>query len=102
MSDITIGYAWQWLLAAAAALVALSKAFEILKNAFKKTHPSNDEINGIKTKVAKLEKDFSDVREFQTVICRVLLAQLNHDLSGNDVNKLREARDELNEYLTRR
>ena len=35
-------------------------------------------------------------------MCRVMLAQLNHELSGNDVTSLKKARDELNEYLTAR
>lgn len=102
MADITLGYAWQWILAAAAALVAIAKAFDIIRGSFKKLYPGVEEINGIKAKVSKLEKEYEEAREFETVMCRVMLAQLNHELSGNDVVKLKEARDDLNKYLTER
>ena len=49
-----------------------------------------------------LESDQEESKKFEGVMCRVMLAQLNHELSGNDVAKLKEARDELNEYLTKR
>lgn len=107
MGDITISTAWGWILAAAAAIVAISKAWEILKPKF---HPelelrkkmsvcetllANDDL-----RIKKLEQYRENSKEFQGVMCRVMLAQLNHELSGNDIEYLRNARDELNEYLT--
>ncbi len=47
-------------------------------------------------------EQLEDAHKFQGVMCRVMLAQLNHELSGNDISHLKESRDELNEYLTKR
>lgn len=47
-------------------------------------------------------EQLEDAHKFQGVMCRVMLAQLNHELSGNDIAHLKEARTELNDYLTKR
>lgn len=47
-------------------------------------------------------EQLEDAHKFQGVMCRVMLAQLNHELSGNDISHLKESRDELNNYLTKR
>lgn len=51
-------------------------------------------------RINRHDKELDHANTFQGVMCRVMLAQLNHELSGNDVAKLKEARDELNVYLT--
>ena len=109
MEQITLSDAWGWVLAAATAVVALSKAREILK---KKLHPEADMREEIRKhsqnlatddrRLKRLEEKQEDTERFQAVMCRVMLAQLNHELSGNDVTSLKKARDELNEYLTDR
>lgn len=35
----------------------------------------------------------------QRLICRSLLAMINHELTGNSVDKLKEMRDDLQNYL---
>lgn len=109
MGQITISTLLGWILAGATALVALAKAWAIIKP---RLHPEND----LRTTVAKhgelldrdnarlkrLEEQTQKAENFQGVMCRVLLAQLNHELSGNDVILLKSARDELNDYLTKR
>ena len=35
----------------------------------------------------------------QRVICRSLLAMINHELTGNSVDKLKEMREDLQDYL---
>ncbi len=47
-------------------------------------------------------EQLEDAHKFQGVMCRVMLAQLNHELSGNDISHLKESRDELNRYLAER
>ena len=109
MENITLADAWSWILAGAAAIVALSKAWEIIR---KRLHPESDlretikQINGYiandDRRLKILEVDQEKNREFEAVMCQVMLAQLNHELSGNDVTRLKDARDELQRYLSKR
>lgn len=109
MGDVTISAALAWLLTVAAGLVTLSKGWEIVR---KLLHPEADLRETVKRHGELLDKDnrrlnrhddeLADANTFQGVMCRVMLAQLNHELSGNDVSHLKEARDELNNYLTKR
>lgn len=109
MTNITLADAWAWILAGAAAIAALSKAWEIiskhlhpeadLRDTIKQlsTHISNDE-----RRLKSLEEDQEKARAFESVICEVMLAQLNHELSGNDVTRLKDARDKLQTFLANR
>lgn len=53
-------------------------------------------------RIKRNTEQLEDANKFQGVMCRVMLAQLNHELSGNDISHLKESRDELNDYLTKR
>ena len=109
MGDITISVGVTILLGIAGALVTLDKAWAILR---KILHPESDLRETVKRhsemldndnrRLQRVEHKLDDTDKFQGVMCRVMLAQLNHSLSGNDVSTLKTARDELNEYLTKR
>ena len=90
IGQITISQAWVWIIGAMSSILTIDKAVDLFKRWFGKKHDK------------ELEDRVKNTEEFQMVMCRVMLAQLNHELSGNDVSHLREARDELNNYLTRR
>lgn len=60
----------------------------------------------LKKRVAALESKFEgDHRELEKVevgiekICKCTLAITDHELTGNSVDKLREAKDEMQDYL---
>ncbi len=60
----------------------------------------------LKERVDALEKRFDgDHKELQKVevgiekICKCTLAITDHELTGNSVDKLREAKDEMQDYL---
>lgn len=90
IGQITISQAWLWIIGAMSSILTIDKVVDLFKRWFGKK-PDKE-----------LEDRVKNTEEFQMVMCRVMLAQLNHELSGNDVSHLREARDELNNYLTRR
>ena len=50
--------------------------------------------------ILSLERKLLEIERFQSVLCNAVLAQLNHVLSGNDVERLRSSRDELQRFLT--
>ena len=109
MGETTLSAAVQFLLAVAAGLVTLDKASDIVR---KFMHPEADVRAAVQkhgellandhNRISKLEKNKEKTERGQSVICQVLLAQLNHELSGNDVEHLKKARDKLNDYLTER
>lgn len=49
-----------------------------------------------------LEKQAEDTHKGIAALCRSSLAHINHDLTGNGVDTLRKAQQEINEYLTGR
>lgn len=62
--------------------------------------------NKLKARVDALEKKFDgDHKELEKVelgiekICKCTLAITDHELTGNSVDKLREAKDEMQDYL---
>lgn len=106
MQQITISQAWVWVVGIAAAVVTLSNAWKIIARIF---HPENDirewtkaadkKLDRDNQRLLDLEKSEKSNAEFQRVVSKVLIAQINHELSGNDIEHLRTARDELNDFL---
>lgn len=109
MGEITISAATAWLLAVAAGVVTFSKAWELIR---KHLHPEadlrptvtrhNELLDKDKRRLDKHEEEMEDLHKGISVICQTQLALLNHEISGNDIERLREARSKLNEYLVNR
>lgn len=99
MAELTLGTVWSWILAAAAAVVALDKAWQIIE---KKLKPSSDLRVIVHDQGEMLEECTRKIKandEFQGILCQAMIAQFNHILSGNDVNALKASRDALTNYL---
>ena len=47
----------------------------------------------------KLNSEIYEIKEGNKVICKSIMAMINHELSGNDISNMRKMRDELNQYL---
>ena len=102
MPDITLAEAWAWLLAAAAAIVTLSKVWDLLMTKLK---PGRDLRNAVAANTGKLDRDkkrLDALDKANTVIFQALYALINHEISGNGDDVLRDARDKLQEYLANR
>ena len=109
VESITLADAWAWVLAAAAAIVAISKAVEVVHKHFRPDLDLREDVDKITDRLSKndvrikvLEEAREKNCEFEAVMCEVMLAQLNHELSGNDVERLRSARDRLQMFLANR
>lgn len=107
MANITIGQAWGWVLAGAAALVAISQAVTVLKRLLTRPEVETVKHHGEllerdNRRLKALEEAQEDAERCNAVQLRSILALINHELSGNDVEHLRSARDEINDYLTNR
>lgn len=65
-----------------------------------------DKIDNLNTRIDKLEQkidnrqkvqddEFARLHEQNGMLCQAIFAQLNHELSGNDVELLRKSRDAM-------
>ena len=50
-------------------------------------------------KLASDDKRLKEIEKADKLILQSLLVIINHDITGNGINQLKETRDELNEYL---
>ena len=87
------------ILAFCAFVTALWGVWKIVKEIKK---PNDD----LKNKVAQHDllldndnKRLKDIEESNRMILQCLLVIINHDITGNGIEKMKSARDELQEYL---
>ena len=101
---------WPLILAAASAIVLLSNACEKIVNAVKAAKApeqrQNDEITSIKERLSKIEREISldekqlvDVRACNHVVTKGVLALLDHGINGNNIDQMKEARQDVEKYL---
>ena len=105
MSDI-----WAIVLAAASAIVLISNASEKIVKAVKAAKaPENaqnekileleDRLDKIEREILRDEKQLKDARECNHVITKGVLALLDHGINGNNIDQMKEARQDVNAYL---
>ena len=108
IGDVTVSAAVAWVIAAAAAFATIFKAIEILKSLRKSPELSSrikkhDELlDNDNRRIGELEDAIKGQQKAQAVMFRALLSQINHELTGNSVDNLRAARDEIQAFLTNR
>ncbi len=64
--------------------------------------PKADLVEKVKLHDELLKKDNERLKEMETsnkLILQCLLIIINHDITGNGIEKMKETRDELQEYL---
>lgn len=101
---------WAIVLSVASAIVLLSNAIEKIIKAVKAAKApeqrQDDEIVEIKGRLDKIEaklendkKQIADAKECNHVITKGMLALLEHGINGNNIDQMREARNDVNAYL---
>lgn len=109
LKNITISDVASALIAFAAALLTLSKAWELIQ---KHLHPESDLrpkvdhcevlLDKDNRRITGVEDEMKTAQKGISVLCQTMLALIDHELSGNDVEHLRKARDGLDRYLVER
>lgn len=111
--DTIIAFTPSQVLALCSAIVVLSGAVHVVINLFAKVSaPSklqNTRLDAIEDRLEKhdelLKKDLQHlegVDEANRVTQRAILALLSHGIDGNDIEELKKAKKELQEYLIER
>ena len=84
------------------AIATIWGAYKIIKEIKK---PSDDLKATVKKHdelLTKNKEEIKEIEEGQKVICKSILAMINHELTGNDVTNMKKMRDELQDYLIER
>lgn len=112
VSGITLGELVAFILAVSAAVVAIAKAIEVVAKRIKKVHPCEERMKMLDNDKRHLESIDEILVELKNankeqikangVMFRGISALINHELSGNDVDILRNARDEMQDFLTKK
>lgn len=95
------------------AINTIGSAVEKIVKAKKAINAPNDEqdreIADLKRRVSDLERgqkseieEIEDIHECNRITALALIALLDHGLDGNNIKQMNTAKDELNNYLTRR
>lgn len=81
------------------ALAAIWGAWKIVKEIKK---PSSDLRKQVQEHEKKLEMDYQhleEVDQYNRVICKSLLALIDHEITGNNINNLKSTKKELQDFL---
>lgn len=101
---------WSIVLAVASAIVLLSNAVEKIAKAAKAAkapeNAQNQKIAEIESRLDNLEreimrdeKQLKDARECNHVITKGVLALLDHGINGNNIDQMKDARQDVEAYL---
>ena len=101
---------WPTILAVASAIVLISNAVEKIVKAVKVAKApkqiQDDKISEIEERLTKvenkLEKDkvaIADSKECNHVLTKGMLALLEHGINGNNIDQMKEAKNDVNTYL---
>lgn len=50
----------------------------------------------------KVQKELKKEEEFNNIMCKSLLVLMDHEITNNNINRLKDMRQELNEFLIKR
>ncbi|MDL2206562.1 hypothetical protein LJC33_06620, partial [Eubacteriales bacterium OttesenSCG-928-N13] len=92
----------KWVLALAGGIVTITAAITAITKAFA---PYKTLTKSVARHADLLDKDNKRIAECEAAfvhMCRSQLALLDHELTGNSIDRLRAAKDELQRYLTER
>ena len=82
-----------------AVLMAITKGIEWLLNPFMRNKNALDEL---KKRVDDHDKEMKDIHEFMFVSLNATKALLKHGVDGNDVDSMKSAYKDIDNYLTRK
>lgn len=83
----------------AAGTSAIFKLFNPVKKLKEQVHEHEQKLAKDFERMNEVDAILRDIEEYDKVICKSLLVLLNHEITGNDVAKLKKQRDDLEQFL---
>lgn len=80
-------------------IAAVWGVWKIVKEIRKPNDDLKAEVQKHQDLLDKDNKRLSDIETSDRMILRCMLVIINHDITGNGIDKLKETRDELNDFL---
>lgn len=78
---------------------AIIKLFSPIRKLRERVEKTEEYLHNDFERFVKLEGENKTVEESNKEICKALLVLLNHEITGNGIEKLKEQRDELERFL---
>ena len=105
-----MGDLWPTILATASAIVLISNAVEKIVKAVKVAKApeteQNKKITSLEERMKKVEdklesdkKKIADIREGNHVLTKGMFALLEHGINGNNIDQMKDAKHDVEEYL---
>lgn len=76
--------------------------YKIIKDIYTPYKLRNREIEKNKEYLARDNERIKDLEESNAMIYECLLVMLNHQITGNGVDKMKEVRDKMNEFIIKK
>jgi len=108
MENITLGNVLVVILAIAGLITEVGGATAVIKRWWtnSKGMKNQEQINkldkrveNVESKTQRLERHLDEQEEFTKIMCNSMLALLNHSITGSSTEKLKEAEEEIKQYL---
>lgn len=108
MENITLGNVLVVILAIAGLITSVGGATAVIKRWWtnSKSMKNQEQINKLDKRVENVEEKTTELEshqkandEFTKIMCNSMLALLNHSITGSSVEKLKEAEEEIKQYL---
>lgn len=92
------------LLAICSGITTIGGAINLLRNWRKESRVErhDKEIKDHEQRIRKLEDDSKDQDGFIKVLCNSILALISHEINGNSLDKLKDAQNDLQDFLINR
>lgn len=90
------------ILALCAFISAIYGVYKIVKELKKPSDDLRDEVERHSTLLDTDNKRLQEIESSNKMILQTLLAIINHDITGNGIDKMKQIRDDLQEYLIER
>ena len=109
----TLPVLWKWVLGICGMIIAVGGACAIVAKLFAPIKRIEARLEALEKKHAhdqkenaeKLDKDHNDIHQLEASnrhICECMLALMDHEITGNSIERLKEARNSLNKFLINR
>ena len=78
---------------------AMIKLFNPFKRLKAQVEEHEDKLQNDFRKFENLNSDMKEIEKSNRIICKSLLVIMNHDITGNGIDKLKEQKDKMEQFL---
>ena len=88
------------LLFASGVIIAVGGATAVIVRWITPAIRFRERFNNMEREQCQVKEGLKEVRAMSSLVCKGMLAILDHEVTGNSIDKLKSVKDELRNYLT--